>query len=405
MFYNKEEKELLGRYFKYYREQHQISFSDVIKSGICDYKTYKGIEEGIAKPSNLFYDQLLNYYKLDGNILYLYNSLDSLFNELYDACEWYDNERIKVTIDTIKSQVKHYSHHPLIIELIKSLEIIKNLYIFNEYLNEKEIYETFNLIELWNNQLSSLLIEVCGVSNTNFVYSSEIYNLMNKLSFQDNSICYYWKARLFIVDVNYVRALEIYESLIEYYNSNKNYIRMIRVKMRLFNIYRDIDNLKAESYAKILMNELNNVTIPIQMKSSIYYNLGMYHYLNNDYINALLNFEKSNEIENSSMTTLFICSIKSRLNLSHSLELNINENDSNYIYLKYYDMKFNNFNSKILEDYILSNLIPILMNEIYEYPLWNMFNYEMSELVKTTRNYKKYHIYNENFQKATKTAL
>ena len=84
MFYCKEEKELLGRYFKYYREQQQIAFSDVIKSGICDYKTYKGIEEGIAKPSNLFYDQLLNYYKLDGNILYLYNSLDSLFNELYD---------------------------------------------------------------------------------------------------------------------------------------------------------------------------------------------------------------------------------------------------------------------------------------------------------------------------------
>ena len=49
MFYSKEEKELLGRYFKYYREKQGIKLNDVIQTGICDYKTYKGIEEGIAE--------------------------------------------------------------------------------------------------------------------------------------------------------------------------------------------------------------------------------------------------------------------------------------------------------------------------------------------------------------------
>lgn len=401
MFYNREEKELLGRYFKYYREQSNIPIKQITSAGICEYRAYKRIEEGKSSNEELI-DSLLKYFNIDDGIVEILRKINPLINELYDACEWYDNEKINKIIQIIKHQTYHYSSYPLIIELRNTLEIIKRQYISNEYLNEQEIYETFKLIELWNNQLSSLLIEVCGISNTNYIFSNEVYNLMNGLSFQENSICNYWKARLYIVDVNYVKAIEIYKFLIEYYTSNKNYIRKIRVKMRLFNIYRDIDHIKADSFANILMNELNNEIIPNQMKSSIYYNLGMYYYLNNDYTNALFNFEKSNEIENGSMTTLFICSIKSRLNLSYSFKIKTNENDTNYLYLKYYEMKFDKLSPRKLEDYILSNLVPLLMNEKYEYPLWDMFNYETSQLVKETRNYKKYHEFQEKMQFATK---
>lgn len=76
-----------------------------------------------------------------------------------------------------------------------------------------------------------------------------------------------------------------------------------------------------------------------------------------------------------------------------------------YPCLHYFEMKANNNSEKELEHYILKDVMNVLVKEKYEQPLWSMFNYEMSELVKKTRNYKNYHIYQEKFQKSTNSAL
>lgn len=170
-------------------------------------------------------------------------------------------------------------------------------------------------------------------------------------------------------------------------------------------IYRDIDDKKAEEYTIKLLKYLADDEIQLSIKEPIYYNIAMYYYLNSKYAEALSCLEKNYELQKTDKALLFICTCRSRLNSLINFKINENNESVLYPYIYYFYLKANNNDFKELEDYILVNLIPLLMNDKYEYPLWDMFNYEMSQLVKETRNYKKYHIYNENFQKATKTAL
>lgn len=61
--------------------------------------------------------------------------------------------------------------------------------------------------------------------------------------------------------------------------------------------------------------------------------------------------------------------------------------------------------AKELEDYIMNELLLLLMNDRYEEPFWSIFEFELRQLNKTTRRYKLYQDYMEKFQFATKTAI
>lgn len=404
MFYLQEEKELLARYFKYYRKENNVTIKDIVSAGICDYKTYKNIEEGIIKKNDELYDKLLTFFNMDFSIIEILREVNPFIEKLYDACEWYDNEKILKIINRINNKVYHLKEKSLIHELVESIEIVKREYLANSYLNEQEILKTFKLIELWNNKLSSLLIEACGKSNINYVLSNSIFEIMQNIITQNDMVSVYWKARLYSTKVNYIEAIKLYESLLEYYKTNENHIRKIRVLMRMFNIYRDIDYAKAEEYAKIIENETANNLINNNMKCSMHYNLGMYYYLYGNYNKSLRNFENSFELEENMMAILFICSCRSHLKCLEDFKFDIDVNHTFYPYLRYFEMKASHENYIDLEKYIMNHLINKLNNEKYEEPFWNMFNYEMSELVKKTRNYKKYHKFQEKLQFATKKA-
>lgn len=405
MFYEVEEKKLLGRYFKYQREIQHIKFSDIVSLGICDYKTLKGIEEGKQKPNDEFYDKLANYYQMDVQVLPLLKEIEPYIHELYDACEWYDKNKAAHVIQTITDKVKHVKNKPLIRELVEAIQVVEKEYILNTYLNQQELLHTLELIRLWDNHLASLLVEACGRSNMNFVYSNEIFTLMNPLVNRKDPICKYWYARICISKVNYTEALDIYQELYDYYDETNNSIRKVRILMKMFNTYRDIDYKKAQEYAIKLENILKQETLPETLTCSIYYNFGMYYYLNNNYEKALTNYEKSNEIEPNKSATLFICGCRSRLGIITNYKFKVDPSFVYYPCLHYFEMKANNNSEKELEHYILKDVMNVLVKEKYEQPLWSMFNYEMSELVKKTRNYKNYHIYQEKFQKSTNSAL
>ena len=52
----------------------------------------------------------------------------------------------------------------------------------------------------------------------------------------------------------------------------------------------------------------------------------------------------------------------------------------------------------------MTQLISLLEKEKYKEPLWSMFEYELNQLVKKTRNYKIIQIFNENMQHSIKTS-
>lgn len=401
MFYNREEKELLGRYFKYYRKQNNIPIKQITSAGICEYRAYKRIEEGKSSNDELM-DALLKYFNIDDEIVEILRKINPLINELYDACEWDDNEKINSIIQTIKHQTNHHSSNSLIVELINTIEIIKRQYISNEYLTEKEIYETFKLIELWNNKLSSLLIEVCGNSNSNIAVSYDIAHKIGDYASKNDSISEYWYAQSCVNKANYAEALGIYNELELKYENDYNKIRYLQVIQRKQVIYRDIDGKKAEDYTVKLLKHLEDDDIQSLIKAPIYYNIAMYYYLNSRYEEALVCYEKNFNIIERDKTILFISTCRSRLNSLLNFKIIENKDSVLYPYIHYFYLKANNKEPKELEDYILLNLVPLLMNDKYEYPLWEMFNYETSQLVKETRNYKKYHEFQEKMQSAIK---
>ena len=200
-------------------------------------------------------------------------------------------------------------------------------------------------------------------------------------------------------NVNFIEAESNYQYLLKYYDNNSNYLRKARIVMDLHSLYRDSDYKKAEEYTKY-MNELKKYELPDNMKEALYYNLGMYYYLNNNYEEALLNYEKSNEIAYDPLTILFICSCQSHLNCLRYYK--VNENHKLYPYIKYFQLKVNSNDYLFLENYIEDELMVLLIKERYEQPFWNMFSYEISTLVKQTRNYKKYLEFQEKMQFTTK---
>lgn len=401
MFLEKEEKELLGRYFKYHREINNITIKDITSTGICEYRAYKRIEEGTSSNDDLL-DSLMTYFNINFEVVETLRKINPFIEQLYNACEWYDNNRIKEILETIRKQVNPISSKSLITELLKSIDIIEQLYLLNHYLKEKEIYETFKLVEIWNNKLSSLLIEVCGLSNSNVAVSYDIAYKIGDYTNKNDLISRYWYAKSCTHKMNYAESLEIYNELESNYKNNSNKLRYLDVLQRKYFIYRDIDDKKAEEYTKILLKYLEKDDISLLVKAPIYYNIAMYYYLNSRYEEALKCYEKDYNIKENDKALLFICTCKSRLNQLDNFKIEENIESVLYPYIHYFYLKKVNTSSKELEDYITAELLSFLMNEKYEYPLWNMFNYEMSELVKKTRNYKKYHEFQEKMQFATK---
>lgn len=401
MFYSKEEKELLGRYFKYYRKKRNISIKQITSAGLCEYRTYKRVEDG-KKVNDDLVDSVMNYFGIDKRVVEVLAKVNSLIDSLYDACECYESNRIKKIIKIIKHNTNIFADKPLIKELHLALEVVYKEYVLKEYLNKEQILNTIPLIKIFNNRLGSLLIEACGRSNMNYVYSNEIFQLMDSIVKGEDEICKYWKARICVYNINYAEALQIYHELLDYYKHKNNVIRNVRIVMQLFNVYRDIDNLKAKEYANKLELIIENDNLTPDLLRPIYYNLGMYYYLKNNFEEALNKYEKSNEIQTNQATILFICSCKSRLNKINDYYFRPDVNYIYYPYLHYYELKAKRVSEKELENYIFSCLLDLLMKEKYEYPFWNMINFELTLLVKKTRNYKKYLEFQEKMQLCTK---
>lgn len=400
IFYSDEEKALLGRYFKYLREIKQIKISDVVNKGICDYKTYKGIEEGIPKSNDEFYDQFINIYQIDVQGIKEYQQMIPFFKQLMNLCEDYQEKEIENEINSFVEKYQKQIHLPIIKEVALTLKIIKSHYVDNINYYEEDIYSFIPLIQLWKNELSSMLIEVCEQNNITNALSMEIieqlFPLLNDKYFLD----YYWKARTFKMRSNYLTAIEMYNVCLEKCMDKKS--RTLRIMMDLFNVYRDIDQIKALEYANNLKKYVIQENTNIQIRNSLCYNLAMFYYFRFDYQQVLILSNSMIGFEKDMMILLIVCASKSRLHIESEFEFEIDEQHALAVYLNYYKLKFTKNDSVELEKYLIGNVLPRLMEEKYEYPYWDMFRFEMEELVQRTRKYRNLQIFNNYFQKAMK---
>ena len=102
--------------------------------------------------------------------------------------------------------------------------------------------------------------------------------------------------------------------------------------------------------------------------------------------------------------TYKIYACESRLDCLKIKEDDLPDNSSLNPYIDYYIRKANHVDNKLLENYIMNDLMFLLKKEKNKEPLWSMFEYELLQLVKKTRNYKNIQIFTEKMLLSIKSA-
>ncbi|MGN1344915.1 MAG: hypothetical protein ACI4U3_10050, partial [Traorella sp.] len=278
MFLENNEKSFLDQYYKYIRKKNNIKINDVVANGICDYKTYKLIENNEIIKNDDIYDRLNQFYGLDfHNIELLLNEMFPFIPSLYNAVENNDENKIKIMIHQIKRIITPYKKQNGIKEFFESIKIIEEFYINKRYLKEEEIKNTISYIELWENELSSILLEVCENSNLNYVVNYDLFEEMFVFLDSRDRIRKYWYAKNCIFKTNYSLALNIFNELYEEYDRLNNHIRKMKCILSIYKIYQDIDTEKAKETTMIIEQLISTTDIPNDLLRSVHYTLATYY--------------------------------------------------------------------------------------------------------------------------------
>ena len=404
MSYSKEIKLLMSQYFKWYRIVTNKSLSEISYKINCDYRTYRDIEKGIIKKDNSYYNKLINYLKIQfySNYEPLYECYD-LIEPLYDAIEKYNYEIVNSILIDMKNKISSLSNYIFYKELFLTIEIIEKHYINNLYLSIEEIYQAIKYSKLWNNKLSSILIEACEKSNLNIHYNLDVSNELYKDICMQDAISKYWYARECVMHVNYAEALDLYKELINYYDNIGNYERKLNVMLNEFAVYRDIDIKKANEYMLLLEKESEKKYFTNKSKKNLNYTIAIFYYFQNNYKKALYYFKESYQYGIRDVCLIFIYACESRLNQLEKITHNFNSSHPLYNYIEYFEKKADKCESRILEEHIFEKIIPILMSDKYEEPFWSMFGFEINQLVENTKRYKKLKKFNDFMSQSTKS--
>ena len=222
MFYSDEEKRLMGNYFKWQRVNIKIHIKEVVNQIHCSYKTYKDIENGLPKKNDDFYDGLQVFYSVHFHINYdLYESSISIIPKLYQCVEMLDRNQINTITNELKNKIIKLKQYAYYKELFETLEFIERNYVNQEYLTRDEIEYGIRLIDFWNNDLSSILYEICQKSNAHSYNDRSISDRLYCCAVKDviSKYCY---AKECVAHNNYSESLDLFKELAEYFDYTNN---------------------------------------------------------------------------------------------------------------------------------------------------------------------------------------
>lgn len=407
MIYSNETKKLMSHYFKYCRLKNNVLIKDIVKLIKCSYHTYKDIENGIIKKDDEYYDNLNNFYNINFNANYdnYFKCLNEV-SKLYKTVETYNYNEIELTINKMNDLIDEYNEYPYYKELKITLNYINNHYINKKNLTIEEIYESITFMNLWNNELSSILVEICEKSNSVLHYDFNINNILYKKINIRDAISKYWYATECISNIEYIKGLNLFEELIFYFDNEKNTERKLLVMLRKFGVYRDIEPSKALKIIPELDQMLEKEQISDKLRKNICFSIAMFYYLNQQFSKAIEYYKIAYTYQKRSVTLLYIYACASKINALDKTTIDKDRKQSNLNdYLIYFELKAINHDYKELENYLMTTVLSLLMKDPYREPLWSMFEYELNELVKKSRNYKNLQIYIKKMQLTTKSTF
>lgn len=403
-------KELAGTKEK--EAYKQIPFCE----GVCCVQTYRNIEKATLEVKTPIYEELL--HKLGYEMNYddaLYKEINYRLQNLNDAIEKYDLESVFLIVDKLNSLLRDSEKDIYQKYLIRIIDVIYQYYKSNEFPDidkvemMKQVYVgypnyfrdiiidiifKYGLLNIIDDKEFDLLVESLNLGNNNY-----IPNRINELQFLSYSLDltnFYDKSEELMVILNqkgiYIRILDIYDL--------KTYADFYANPME---IDKDID-ICQENVRKLLkklkINEdlIVNENIPKMIKKKLsqhYYHIGYVLYMQKNYQNASIHFEKAINYDDIfdilCKNLLFSC--YDRLKLSeekYAPYLSINKTydnmNKNYIVFKYYAFKYNNKDSRARLKYLKKNVLDFILPE--DQVLKKVLFFEINCLAKDTSNYQ-----------------
>ena len=400
-------KIILGKLFKKYKDEQNISIVDIEHASISSTKTlYQSFNGEI-----IFNDQFYIDYSKFFNHEYKYVEeiniwLSNFIVRMIQAFDYYEENEFDNLYNEFITKMNDYKDFAIYHEYYQVIQSLFNYYINNKYLRLEEVEDYLNLIDidLLPKELSLYLLDYMFRSNWNYINKIELYDLiLKKMNIVDENhyltkyvnafICKY-KSN-FIASIKYLRACHV-ESI-----DKHNSYRAAQCLLALYGTYRNIDQQMAKEVSIDLL-ELKEKNISNVLKININFSVGMQEYLEGRYERSYNLFQENISKYNSLMPLLFQCSICSRLGLEYPKELFSKEIEERYdfVYLDYFRKKCNQEENDKLAKYVLKTVIPKkLKDEVYRNPYWSLFEYEMYDMANNDIKLKKYYV---NFMKEVK---
>lgn len=401
-------KIILGKLFKKYKEDQNISITDIEHTNISSINTYYNACKGKIIKNEQFYFSYCEFfnhvYKED---LEFDLWLDNYLLRMIHTFDYYEEKSFDNLFNEFVTEFNDYKDYAIYHEYYLVIQSLFNYYINNQYLRLEEVEDYLNLIDidLLPKELCLYLLDYMFRSNWNYIGNQELPEIIVKQMESIDETHYitkYQRGFLSKFNSDYILALKMFKQCEDYSKDKNNRYRQIQVLLAIYAIYRNIDLTLAENTANILieLKEISNLSNVLRI--NINYSVGMQEYLEGRYERAYDLFQENISKYNSIMPLLFQCSICSRLGLEYPKELFSKEIEERYdfIYLDYFRKKCNQEENDKLAKYVLKTVIPKkLKDEVYRNPYWSLFEYEMYDMANNDIKLKKYYV---NFMKEVK---
>lgn len=322
---------------------------------------------------------------------------ETYYPKLFKALEYNQEEQFDSLIEEYKTELGPYQDKIIYQQYYQIFTYILNYYQSSIYMNKKEIEEALTLLQYMkiDNELQIYLLETMFISNNNSIYDmklqAKVFNMINKLN---HPILESSKALYYKCNSNFESALQILNENLEYFKKVNNPFRIQKLVVSQFNIYKNIDKEKALEKSKELLMYKQQKLISEKSVYLINYNIAIFYYLQKQYAESKDLFYENYQLNQRSIDMLFVCACYSRLKEKMPADLDHIQCPKDQIgtYLHYFQLKRKyersqeNIQACDLIEYILYNAMQYLVNDPYRMPLWDMFDYELCEIVTSQKN-------------------
>lgn len=429
MFANNKMRENSGRLIKIYRERmHQGSkdkrfscnefilatrehpFYEVVEGEpVCSRATLNRLERGqIIKDDELyvFFIEKLGF-KVD-DFPGVMSQVELISAELFEAVELYDIRKIKEIdnkIETLFTKAKSYFYYSDIYEAFK---IIIQYYLFAEYPNsvtaERMYYTSFLLSSKIDEILKNILFDYFFFREMNMSYSEKISEQL--ISYKNGSqISTIYIVFWLIYKERLLDALRYTELGIIYFTQLNSiyYLGILYYTKALALHTGNKDNVKNYFDRSIeYLSKCGGRLAEKKLKEN-YFNVGYHYYYDKDYLLAKEYFEKFLSYKPKfAAHILHVLECFEELNLPTDTALfkqihleDPNDNSTCKIFYEYFSMKINNASAKELQNFIMTDIHRLLINQYRSESILSYFKSELSKLVKITKKYKDIDSFND----------